>query len=171
MRAAVIAAAGNLGGRVLKECLDRGWQVTAFVNNAPCRDERAQQVRKSLFDLTKEDIAGFDVVFSAFGSGFKANPTINRQALNALAALTAGTSRRFLAIVGSGCLYTDEKKEIRAYETAEYPPFLKEISMNTALGVQDVAVMEDVQRAAFDDLPITIRDGDGVAGGNNDKEV
>ena len=145
MKVGVIAAAGNLGDRIVTECLDRGHTVTAFINKTPCRDARARSVQKNLFDLTKEDIAGFDVVFSAYGSGFDADPVINRKALNALAELVRGTDVRAISIAGSGCLFADESRTVRVYEQPEHPAFLKGISENTTLGVLDVMAAEDVR--------------------------
>lgn len=145
MKIGVIAAAGNLGGRVVTECLERGHTVTAFVNRTPCREARAKSVKKSLFDLTREDITGLEVLICAYGSGFEVNPEINRRALNQLAELTAGTPVRFLTIVGSGCLYQDDTHTLHCWENPEYPPFLKGISMNTTLGTEDVMARKDVQ--------------------------
>lgn len=144
MKIGVIAAAGKLGGRIVTEALDRGHTVTAFINKSPCRDARARSIQKSLFDLTQEDAAGFDVLFSAFGSGFDADPAINRQALNHLGALVRGTDIRMVSIAGAGCLFADGGKTVRVYEQPEHPMFLKGISENTTLGVQDVMAMEDV---------------------------
>lgn len=143
MKIGVIAAAGKLGGRIVTEALDRGHAVTAFINKSPCRDMRAQSVQKSLFDLTKGDIADFDLLFSAYGSGFGADPTLNRQALNALGNLVRGTDIRVISIAGSGCLFADGSKTVRVYELPEHPDFLRGISMNTTLGVQDVLAMDD----------------------------
>lgn len=145
MKVGIIAAAGNLGGRIVTRCLDRGHEVTAFINQTACKDGRAQSVRKSLFELTPEDVATFDVLFSAYGSGFQANPEINRQALNKLAALVQGTATRLISIAGSGCLFSDDNKTTRVYELPSHPDFLKEISRNTALGVEDVMAEEGVR--------------------------
>ena len=143
MKVGVIAAAGKLGGRIVTEALDRGHEVTAFINKTPCRDPRAQSVQKSLFDLTREDAAGFDVLFSAYGSGFDADPVINRRALNALGNLVRGTDIRIISVAGSGCLFADKSKTVRVYELPEHPVFLRGISENTALGAQDVLAMAD----------------------------
>lgn len=144
MKFGVIAAAGNLGGRIVTEALNRNHEVTAFVHKTPCKDTRVQSVQKSLFALKKEDIAGFDVLFSAYGSGFEADPAINRQALNKLAELVRDTDTRLISIAGSGCLFTDGSKTTRVYELPDHPSFLKDISENTTLGVKDVMDMAEV---------------------------
>lgn len=144
MKFGVIAAAGNLGGRIVTEALNRNHEVTAFINKTPCRDARAQSVQKSLFALAKEDTAGFDVLFSAYGSGFEADPAINRRALNKLGELVRDTDTRLISIAGSGCLFADGSKTTRVYELPEHPSFLKDISENTTLGVEDVMGMAEV---------------------------
>lgn len=144
MKFGIIAAAGNLGSRIVTESLNRNHEVTAFVHKTPCKDSRARSIQKSLFDLEKEDIVNFDVLFSAYGSGFEADPTINRQALNKLAELVRDTDTRLIAIAGSGCLFADGSKTARVYELPDHPFFLKDISKNTTLGVEDVMDMAKV---------------------------
>lgn len=144
MKIAVIAAGGNLGGRIVTEAVDRGHEVTAIIHNSPCRDSRAAVLKKSLFDLTAEDVGEFDAVISAYGSGFSADPVVNRQAMNRLAELVRGTEKRMISIAGAGCLFTDETKTIRTWELPSHPDFLKGISSNTAMGVDDVKAMPDV---------------------------
>lgn len=82
------------------------------------------------------------MLFSAYGSGFGADPTINRRALNALGKLVRGTNTRAISIAGSGCLFADSTRTARVWELPEHPAFLKGISMNTALGVADVLATE-----------------------------
>ena len=159
MKIAVIAAAGHLGGLIVTEAIDRGHDVTAFINHSPCRDERAQSIQKSLFDLVPADVAGFDVILSAYGSGFGAEPELNRRALAHLAELVKGTDIRVIAIAGSGCLFTDESKTTRVYELPMHPEFLRGISMNTTLGVQDMLAAADAHCTAV--CPGLCFDGDG----------
>lgn len=144
MKFGIIAAAGNLGSRIVTEALNRNHEVTGFVNKTPCKDTRVQSIQKSLFALKEEDVANFDVLFSAYGSGFEADPTLNRQALNKLAELVRNTDTRIISIAGSGCLFTDGSKMTRVYELPEHPSFLKDISENTSLGVEDVMDMAEV---------------------------
>ena len=67
MKIAVVCANGKAGTLITKEAVERGLDVTAIV-----REENktvAQNVIiKDLFDLTTEDLAGFDVVVDAFGA-------------------------------------------------------------------------------------------------------
>ena len=138
MKFGVIGAGGRLGGKLVTTALDRGIDVTAMINRTPCRDSRAAVLQKSLFDLTKEDVAGFDVLLSAFGSGFTADPVVNRQAIEHLAEITQETGVHLIMIGGAGCLYNDETEENFVYESAGHPAFLKGISHNLELGFEEL---------------------------------
>ena len=130
----VIGAGGRLGGKIAAIALDRGEEVTAIVRSTPCRDARAAVLRKSLFDLTREDAAGFDALVSAYGSGFDADPDINRRAIAHLAGITRNTGIHLILTGGAGCLFTGETGENCVYEDPCHPPFLKGISKSLAEG-------------------------------------
>ncbi|WP_241209383.1 NAD(P)H-binding protein, partial [Streptococcus sp. DD11] len=66
MKIAVVAANGKAGQLIVQEAIARGHEVTAVVRSAN-KTEAGNVLQKDLFDLTKEDLAGFDAVVSAFG--------------------------------------------------------------------------------------------------------
>lgn len=140
MRIGVVGAGGRLGGKIAAAALDRGLNVTAIVRKTPCRDGRASILQKSLFDLTAEDMAQFDVLISAFGSGFVADPSVNRLAVEYLAAITRDTGIHLILIGGAGCLYADESREKLVYETPGHPAFLKGISHNLVLAFEGLCL-------------------------------
>lgn len=138
MKIAVIGASGNLGGRVARQALERGYEVTAIQRSEAVSDERAGLMRKSLFDLTRDDLMDMDVVISTFGSGFKADPSINKDAFMKYIELLDGTDKHLIAIAGAGSLYTDKSHSMYEYETPGHPEFLKGISMNIKLGIDEL---------------------------------
>ena len=138
MKLAVIGANGNLGTRVTKQALDRGIAVKGFIYDGETPDARAELVKKSLFDVTAEDIADCDAVVSAYGSGFKADPKLNHQAFLKYIALCENSGRHLIAIGGAGSLFTDETHTTYCYETPEHPDFLREISKNIKLGIDEL---------------------------------
>lgn len=144
MRIAVIGANGNLGSRVTKQALDRGFEVKGFIYMGETPDERAMVVNKSLFDITKEDLADCDVMISAYGSGFNADPTLNHQAFVKYIELNKGEKRHLITIGGAGSLFTDETHTVYCYETPEHPDFLREISKNIKLGIDELKKSTDV---------------------------
>lgn len=66
MKIAVICANGKAGKLIVKEIVERGLDVTAVARG---ENESAANnfIKKDLFDLTKEDLKGFDVIIDAFG--------------------------------------------------------------------------------------------------------
>ena len=67
MKIALVAANGRVAGKVIEEAISRGFDVTAFgrrENNTKAQD----YVQKDLFDLTADDLKGFDAVVDAFGA-------------------------------------------------------------------------------------------------------
>lgn len=138
MKIAVIGANGNLGSRVVRQALESGHEVTAVLYDGETPDERAKVVKKSLFDLKKEDIADIDVVISTFGGGFKVDPVINLNAFKKYIELTDGTNKHLIAIGGAGSLFTDSTHTMYEYEMPNHPEFLRGISMNIKLGIDEL---------------------------------
>lgn len=144
MKIALIGANGNLGSRVARQALDRGFEVRGFLHGGETPDKRAEIVYKSLFDLTKEDIAGCDILISAYGSGFKADPALNYKAFQKYIMLCKETGCRLIAIGGAGSLFTDETHTVYCYETPGYPDFLRGISTNIKLGIDELKKTEGI---------------------------
>lgn len=68
MKLAIICANGKAGQLITKkEALERGHDVTAFVRGEN-RSAAKKAVLKDLFELTKEDLSGYDAVIDAFGA-------------------------------------------------------------------------------------------------------
>ncbi|HAU35175.1 MAG TPA: NADH-flavin reductase, partial [Lysinibacillus sp.] len=66
MKIGIIGANGKAGSRIAKVALDKGYQVTAIVRDVAKTDIRPV-IEKSILELTKEELAQFDIVVSAFG--------------------------------------------------------------------------------------------------------
>ena len=66
MKIAVVCANGKAGQFITKEAVNRGFDVTAFVRGEN-KSAAKNAVTKDLFDITKEDLNGFDVVVDACG--------------------------------------------------------------------------------------------------------
>lgn len=138
MKIAVIGANGNLGSRITRQALDRGHDVKSVIYQGENVDDRAEMLNKSLFDLNAEDINNCDVVISAFGGGFKADPAINKEAFLKYIELMKSTNVKFIAIGGAGSLYTDSTCSMYEFEKPGYNPILKEMSRNIKLGIDEL---------------------------------
>ncbi|BCX80222.1 NAD(P)-dependent oxidoreductase [Campylobacter sp. 19-13652] len=67
MKIAVLAANGNAGKMIVKEALEAGHSVSAFVRRKFEGDARANVVIKDNLELTSDDLVGFDAVIDAYG--------------------------------------------------------------------------------------------------------
>ena len=107
MKIAVVAANGKAGQAIVAEALERGHEVTAIVRGE--NKTKADKVLvKDLFDLTKEDLAGFDVVVTAFGAYTPETLPQHTTSLEHLAGLLENSSTRLLVVGGAGSLYLDD---------------------------------------------------------------
>ena len=59
MKIAVVAANGRVAKKVIAEALSRGHEVVAFGRHAENDTPAKKYVQKDLFDLTREDLAGY----------------------------------------------------------------------------------------------------------------
>lgn len=65
MKIAVICANGKAGKLIVNEAVNRGLDVTAVVRSEN-QSAAPNVITKDLFDLTKDDLAPFDVVIYNF---------------------------------------------------------------------------------------------------------
>ncbi|MGN1102559.1 MAG: NAD(P)H-binding protein, partial [Huintestinicola sp.] len=67
MKIAVICANGKAGQLITEEAVNRGLDVTAVVRGEN-KSAAKNVIVKDLFDLTADDLKGFDAVVDAFGA-------------------------------------------------------------------------------------------------------
>ncbi|MCI5647970.1 MAG: NAD(P)H-binding protein [Fusicatenibacter sp.] len=164
MKITVIGANGNLGRRVTRQALDRGHQVVAVMRHGEAPDERAVVLKKSLFDMTRQDVEDSDVIISAFGSGFEVDPSVNLDAFRKYIELAYGSRKHLIAIGGAGSLFTDETHKAYEYEGKDYPGFLRGVSMNIKLGIDELSKTEKLNWTAV--CPSRSFDPDGAFTGD-----
>lgn len=127
MKVAVVCANGKAGKLITKEALDRGFDVTAIVrgeNKAAAK----KSIVKDLFELTKADLAEFDVVVDACG-GWTAEtiPSIPK-AVKHLGGLLAGTAARLLVVGGAGSLFVNAERTLTVADGADFPEAFKPLA-------------------------------------------
>ncbi|MFZ7158260.1 NAD(P)-dependent oxidoreductase [Avibacterium gallinarum] len=144
MKVAVIGANGKAGRLIVAEAVARGLEVTAVIRGE--NHSAAQQVlKKDLFDLTKADLAGFDVVIDAFAAW---TPEILPQHSTSLAHLCdilAGTKVRLLVVGGAGSLYTDASLAVQLADTPDFPAEYKPLAQAMAQALAELRKRDDVQ--------------------------
>ena len=95
MKIAVVCANGKAGKLIVKEAVDRGFDVTAIVRED--NQSAAKNVlKKDLFDLTAADLEGFDVVIDAFGAWTEDVLPMHSTSLKHLCDVLSGTDTRLL---------------------------------------------------------------------------
>lgn len=139
MKMMIIGANGKLGRLLVGKACERGHEVIALSPNGVDHTAFSGKVlKKSLFDLTKEDLTGIDAVLSTFGGGFEADPSINRQVVDHLIHLIGDGNIRLLTVGGAGTLWADASHTERVWQTAGHPDFLRGISENLTLALEDL---------------------------------
>lgn len=63
-KVAIIGANGKSGSALVAEALKQGYDVTGFARNKEYKNGAIKLVHKDVFELSKADLAGFDVVIS-----------------------------------------------------------------------------------------------------------
>lgn len=147
MKIAVIGSTGNLGRRIVRQACERGYGVRAFVRTSARAEglpAGVEVVERDLFALEPADLNGCDVLLSAFGSGFSADPAVNERACEAYVTLARATGVRVAAIVGSGSLYADETRTAHVYELPGHPSKLVPISAAATRGLAALDAADDV---------------------------
>ncbi|UGQ08223.1 NAD(P)-dependent oxidoreductase [Streptococcus anginosus] len=127
MKIAVVAANGKVGQLIVEEVVKRGHDVTAIVRYEN-KTQAQHLLKKDLFGLTKEDLAGYDVVVTAFGAWTSETLPLHSKSIEYFNDLLAGTSTRFLVVGGAGSLYIDKEKKVRLVDTAEFPAEYKPLA-------------------------------------------
>ncbi len=120
MKIAVVAANGKASRAIIEELIARGHAVTAFArseNKSAAKDF----VQKDILNLTKADLAGFDVVVDGFGAYTPDTLPLHTKTSQHLADLVAGTATRLYIVGGAGSLYVDPSHKVQLLDTPEFP--------------------------------------------------
>ena len=120
MKVAVVAANGKAGSLIVKEAVSRGMDVTAIVRGENKTDAQ-QVIAKDLFDLTTEDLAGFDVVVDALGAWTPDIVHTIYEAVDHLTEVLAGTDTRLVIVGGAGSLYVDPEHTKTVVDVTPFP--------------------------------------------------
>lgn len=120
MKIAVVCANGKAGQLIVKEAVNRGFDVTAFVRGEN-KSAAPNAVIKDLFEITKEDLAPFDAVIDAAGAWTPDTVHIVPDAVKYLAELLRGTDTRLLVVGGAGSLFVDKAHTKTVFDVTPFP--------------------------------------------------
>ena len=120
MKIAVVASNGKASKAIIAELIARGHAVTAFARREN-KSAAKNFVQKDIMDLTKDDLAGFDVVVDGFGAYTPETLPLHTKTSQHLADLVAGTDTRLYIVGGAGSLYVDPAHTVQLLDTPEFP--------------------------------------------------
>lgn len=144
MKVAVICSNGKVGKLVVKEALAAGFEVTGFARGEN-KSEAKKYVQKDIFDITKQDLTGFDVVVDAFGAWTEPELPNHGKSLAHLCSLLSGTKTRLLIVGGAGSLYTNKEHTARVMEGANSPDIFKPLANAMGSALDNLRKRNDVQ--------------------------
>lgn len=144
MKIAVVAANGKEGRLIVEEAVKRGMDATAVVRSEN-RTEAPHVIQKDLFDLTADDLKGFDAVVDAFGAWTPDALPEHSTSLMHLADILSGTNTRLLVVGGAGSLYMDPEHRTQLSDTAGFPDAFKPLAKAMSKGLEELRKRNDVK--------------------------
>lgn len=127
MKIAVVCANGKAGKLIVKEAVARGLDVSAVVRGGN-RSDAPRAIIKDLFELTREDIAEFDVVIDACGGWTPETiPDIPKAGVY-LCDLLSGSDKRLLIVGGAGSLYVNKEHTATVADGPDFPDAFKPLA-------------------------------------------
>ncbi len=145
MKIAVVAANGRNGQGIVREALKRGAEVTAIIREGENKTEATNVLHKDLFDLTAEDLKGFDVVVDAFGVWNTEDMPLHITSLKHLADILSGTDTRLIVVGGAGSLYLDDSHTTRVMDTPDFPRAFIPVATNMGEALDHLRTRTDVK--------------------------
>lgn len=141
---AVVAANGKAGQLIVREAIERGNDVTAFVRSEN-RTVAENVVVKDIMDLTPKDLVGFDAVVDAFGAWTPETLPQHSTTLAHLCDILSGTDTRLLVVGGAGSLYVNPEHTMTVSETPDFPEIFKPLASAMAKALSDLRERDDVR--------------------------
>lgn len=145
-KVAVVCAAGKQGRLLVDEAVSRGYDVTGFVRGSDkVANPKARTIVKDLFDLTREDLIGFDAVIDAFGAWTPETLPLHRTSLKHLCDILSGTQVRLLVVGGAGSLYVNPEHTVQVKDLESFPDMFRPLATNMGEALSELRTRSDVQ--------------------------
>ncbi len=144
MKIAVVCANGKAGRYIVNEAVQRGVDVTAVVRGENCSNTK-QVIQKDLFDLTANDLKGFDVVIDAFGAWTDETLPQHSTSLKHLCDILSNTDSRLLVVGGAGSLYTNPEHTQQLMDGKDFPEMFKPLASNMGKALNELRDRNDVK--------------------------
>lgn len=144
MKIAVVCANGKEGKLLVQEAVDRGLDVTAVVRGEN-RSAAEKVLNKDLFQLTAEDLKGFDVVIDAFGAWTEETLPQHSTSLKHLCDILSGTETHLLVVGGAGSLYVNPEHTACVADGPDFPDAFKPLAAAMAKALSELRERRDVK--------------------------
>ena len=144
MKIAVVCTNGKAGKFIVKEAVERGLDVTAIARGEN-KSVAQNYIEKDLFDLTKEDLANFDVVIDAFGTWAEETLPLHSTSLKKLCDLLSNTNKRLLVVGGAESLYVDKKHTKQVMDDPDFPDIFKPLAKDQGKALEELRKRNDVK--------------------------
>lgn len=144
MKIAVICANGKAGRLIVKEAADRGLDVTAVVRGENLTAAK-NVLKKDLFELTADDLKGFDAVIDAFGAWTPETLEQHSSSLKHLCDALSGSETRLLVVGGAGSLYVNPEHTVCVSDGPDFPDMFKPLASAMAKALGELRGRNDVK--------------------------
>ncbi|MBO4694293.1 MAG: NAD(P)-dependent oxidoreductase [Clostridia bacterium] len=145
MKIAVVAANGRVAQKVIKEALDRGFEVKAFGRDDENKTAAKDYVKKDIMDLTKEDLAGFDAVVDGFGAWTPETLDGHVKTSQHLCDILSGSDTRLLIVGGAGSLYVNPEHTAVVCDGPDFPALFLPLAKAQGEELAELRKRDDVK--------------------------
>lgn len=143
MKILVVGSNGRVGSLVVKEALNRGFDVAGLGNEDNISNVK-NYLQKNALTLTKEDVKGYDVIVDAVGGWTEQTiPNITNVMIH-LADILANLKTRLIVVGGAGSLFVDEKQTITVDMGKDFPESWKPLSNAHGKGLEYLRKSENL---------------------------
>ena len=145
MKIAVVAANGRVAQKVIKEALDRGFEVKAFGRDDENKTAAKDYVKKDIMDLTREDLAGFDAVVDGFGAWTPETLDGHVKTSQHLCDVLSGSDTRLLIVGGAGSLYVNPEHTAVVCDGPDFPAMFLPLAKAQGEELAELRKRDDVK--------------------------
>lgn len=145
-KVAIVCVAGKQGKLLVDEAVARGYDATGFGRSGDkAVNAKAKVIVKDLFELTKEDLSGFDVVIDAFGAWTPETLPLHSTSLKHLCDILSGTDVRLLVVGGAGSLYVNKEHTLQVKDLPDFPEIYKPLATAQSIAIDELRKRNDVK--------------------------
>ena len=141
---AVVCANCKAGQLIVKEAVSRGFDVTAVVKGEN-KSVADKAIIKDLFELTTDDLKGFDAVVDAFGAWAPETLPQHSTSLRHLCDILSGTDTRLLVVGGAGSLYVNAEHSLQVIDGPDFPEMFKPLAAAQGKALDELRGRSDVK--------------------------